>query len=270
MGWIVPRGVPVRVYQPDGPGIRAEGTGLATARHYWAMREEENMNTTHDEFLQRVRQAVAEGNRAGGSPALPERGSVGYQGAGADPMIRFRDEFAAAGGQTHLVRDRAGAAAVVLHLVRAHSVRRVLVGAGETLATLPIVEPLRTAGVEVVEAGMQQTNRDAIFAADLGLTGVDYLIAETGSIVLASRPEQPRSLSLLPPIHVAVAERRQILPDLFDLFALLGEDLEKLPACWSIITGPSKTGDIELRLVTGVHGPGEVHVILIDPGTDLS
>ena len=86
-------------------------------------------------------------------------------------------------------------------------------------------------------------------------------------MILASRPEQPRSLSLLPPIHVAVAERRQILPDLFDLFALLGKGPDELPACLSVITGPSKTGDIELRLVTGVHGPGEIHVILFDPAT---
>jgi L-lactate utilization protein LutC len=225
------------------------------------------MSTTRDEFLQRVRQAVSEGNRAGGSPALPERGSVGYQGAGADPVIRFRDEFAAAGGQTHVVGDRAGAVAIVLDLVRAHSVRRVLLGGGEVVAALQIVEPLRMAGIEVVGAGARQTSRDAIFQADLGLTGVDYLIAETGSVILASRPEQPRSLSLLPPIHVAVAERRQILPDLFDLFALLGKGPDELPACLSVITGPSKTGDIELRLVTGVHGPGEIHVILFDPAT---
>jgi L-lactate utilization protein LutC len=225
------------------------------------------MNTTRDEFLQRVRQAVAEGNRAGGSPALPERGSVGYQGAGADPVARFRDEFAAAGGQTHLVRDRAGAIAVVLDLVRERRVRRILLGGGEVVAALQIVEPLRTAGIEVVEAGTGQAIRDAIFQADLGLTGVDYLIAETGSVILASRPEQPRSLSLLTPIHIAVAERRQILSDLFDLFALLGKGPDELPACLSVITGPSKTGDIELRLVTGVHGPGEIHVILIDPAT---
>jgi L-lactate utilization protein LutC len=228
------------------------------------------MSTTRDEFLQRVRQAVAEGNRAGGSPALPERGSVGYQGAGVDPVTRFRDEFAAAGGQTHVVNDRVAAAAVVLDLVRARSVRRVLMGGGEVLAALRVVEPLRADGIEVVEAATQLTSRDTVFQADLGLTGVDYLIAETGSVILASRPEQPRSLSLSPPIHVAVAERRQILPDLFDLFALLGKGLDELQACLSIITGPSKTGDIELRLVTGVHGPGETHVILIDSPAGLS
>lgn len=217
-------------------------------------------------MLQRIREAVAEGNRAGGSPALPQRGAIGYQGAGGDPVARFRDEFAAAGGRTHIVADHAAAAAAVLDLVRARSARRVLVGGGEVLAALRIVERLRDAGIEAIT----EADRDAFFQADLGITGVDYLIAETGSAILTTRSGQPRSLSLLPPVHVAVAERRQILPDLFDLFAALGSVPEDLPASVSVITGPSKTGDIELRLVTGVHGPGEIHVVLIDPSAGLS
>lgn len=225
------------------------------------------MNADREQFLQRVRQAVAEGNRAGGSPPLPERGSVGYQGAGDDPVARFRAEFTAAGGQMHIVADRAGAVAMILDLVRARSARRVLLGSGDVLAGLQVVEPLRNAGVEVITAD----ERDAYFQANLGLTGVDYLLAETGSVVLVSRPQQPRSPSLLPPVHIAVAERGQILPDLFDLFETQQvTKSEELPACLSIITGPSKTGDIELRLVTGVHGPGEIHVILIDSTSGVS
>ena len=82
---------------------------------------------------------------------------------------------------------------------------------------------------------------------------------------MESSPAEPRSLSLLPPLHIAVAGRDQILPDLFDLFAPGRRSNQPgLPSCLSLITGPSKTGDIELRLVTGVHGPGEVHVVLID------
>ncbi len=222
------------------------------------------MSTSREQMLQRIREATIEGNRAGGSPPLPERGQVGYQGAGADSVARFRAEFVAAGGCLHVVADRAAATEAVLELVRSRSIRRILVGQDEVLDGLAVIEPLRAEGVEVVVAGTAEAaKRETLFAAELGLSGVDYLVAETGSVVLASRPEQPRMLSLLPPIHVAVAERRQLLPDLFDLFALLGGKVEDLPACLSIITGPSKTGDIELRLVTGVHGPGEIHVVLI-------
>jgi L-lactate utilization protein LutC len=227
------------------------------------------MDTTREQMLQRIREAVREGNRAGGSaPQIPERGQVGYQGAGADPVERFREAFTAAGGQLHVVADCAAAAEAILDLVRSRSIRRVLVGRGEVLESVPIVEPLRAAGIEILDAGSERGERNEWFAAELGLSGVDYLIAETGSVVLASRREQPRSLSLLPPIHIAVAQRRQLLPDLFDLFSAGGARAEDLPACWSIITGPSKTGDIELRLVTGVHGPGEIHVVLISEAAD--
>jgi L-lactate dehydrogenase complex protein LldG len=127
------------------------------------------------------------------------------------------------------------------------------------------VESLPSGGIEVVAAGTPEAEqRSTVFQAEAGLSGVDYLIAETGSVILLSRPQQPRLFSLLPPLHIAVAERRQLLPDLFDLFTLLDSQRDNLSACVSIITGPSKTGDIELRLVTGVHGPGEVHIVLID------
>jgi L-lactate utilization protein LutC len=220
------------------------------------------MTSGRDAFLQRVRQAVSEGNRAGGAPPLPERGTVGYQGAGPDPVACLRDQLTAAGGVLHVVGDEAAAAAMVLELVTARGARRALVGRGTVLDRLALPERLRAAGVEVaiIDALPPGDERETLFAADIGISGVDHLIAETGSIATLARPEEPRSLSLLPPVHVAVADRSQLLPDVFDLFASLRE----MPSCLTLITGPSKTGDIELRLVTGVHGPGEVHVIFID------
>jgi L-lactate utilization protein LutC len=221
------------------------------------------MTTARDAFLQQVRQAVAEGNRPSGAAPIPERGAAGYQGAGPDPVARFRDELNAAGGVLYVVPDDAAAAAKVLELAAAKAARRALVGRGSVIDRLGLPDRLRAAGVEVAAADALPpgVERDTLFAADIGITGVDHLIAETGSVAILARPDEPRSLSLLPPIHIAVAERAQLLPDLFDLFAALG----RMPSCLSLITGPSKTGDIELRLVTGVHGPGELHVIFINP-----
>jgi L-lactate dehydrogenase complex protein LldG len=219
-------------------------------------------------FLQRVREAVAEGNRTVGAPPLDPRGAVGYQGAGADPVARFRDEFAAAGGFVHVVADAVAAGEVVVTLLRERSIRRVLLGSGAVLESLDLSERLKIAGLGITYTSAGAEHRDESFAAEAGISGVDYLVAETGSIVLLSRPDQTRSLSLLPPLHIAVAHRDQILPDLFDLFETgLWADRGGLPSCVSLVTGPSKTGDIELRLVTGVHGPGEVYVVLIDPGS---
>jgi L-lactate dehydrogenase complex protein LldG len=221
------------------------------------------MTSARDTFLQRVRQAVAAGNRAGDAAPLPERGTVGYQGAGPDPVARFCEGLTAAGGHAHLAAGPEDAARQLLGLVQAHSARRVLLGRGPFLDTLALGDRLRAAGLDVIlgDALRPAAARDAFFAAEVGITGVSYLIAETGSLVMAAAPHDPRSLSLLPPVHIAVAERRQLLPDLFDLFgpgAAAG-----LASGLTLITGPSKTGDIELRLVTGVHGPGEVHVVLV-------
>lgn len=219
------------------------------------------MNTGRDAFLGRVRRAVREGNRAGQAPPLPERGHVGYQGAGDDPAARFVEQCTAAGGRVHRAPDHEGAAAVVLALVQEKAARRALVGPGDVVGALGLPVRLRGLGMEAVEVAAlpEEGSRDVLFAADIGISGVNALIAETGTLVVRGRPGEPRSLSLLPPVHIAVAEVGQIVPDLFDLFGGVAE----LPSCLTLITGPSKTGDIELRLVTGVHGPGEVHVVLL-------
>ena len=200
------------------------------------------MTSARDRFLETVHRAVAEGNRAGQVPPHPDRGDVGYQGAGADALARFCAECTSAGGQPHVVPDRTAAVAKVLELVKASGGQRVLLGRGAAVDALCLAESLGSAGIDVANQ-----NRATFFAADIGITGVDYLVAETGSIVLCTRPEQPRSASLLPPVYIAVANRDQILPDLFDLFHLhKGSEVDGVPACLSLITGPSKTGDIEL------------------------
>jgi L-lactate dehydrogenase complex protein LldG len=220
------------------------------------------MTTGRDAFLERVRQTVAEGNRALGRPALRPRDGAGHQGAGPDPLARFQAELSAAGGRAYLVADAPAAVAQVIALIQARNARRILVGRGDVLDRLALPERLRTLGLEVTITDDLPAEgvKEKLFAADLGVSGAYALVAETGSVVVASAPAEPRSLSLLPPVHVVVADRRQLLPDLFDLFASLALPL---PSCLTVVTGPSKTGDIELRLVTGVHGPGEVHVVLL-------
>jgi L-lactate dehydrogenase complex protein LldG len=224
------------------------------------------MTSARDAFLQRVRQAVASGNRLGSAIALQSRHKIGYQGAGSDPVARFGEEIAAAGGQAHIVPDREAAVTRVLELVHSHSSRHALLGQGLLIDGLNLADRLRAVDVEVipVERLPADGGRDQFFAADIGISGVDHLIAETGSVVLAARTGEPRSLSLLPPVHIVIAERGQLVPDLFDLFeSSLWGSPPHLPSCLSLITGPSKTGDIELRLVTGVHGPGTLHVVVI-------
>jgi len=217
-----------------------------------------------ESFLQRVRQAVADGNRAGTQSPLPARGDVGYQGGGDDPVACFKTQFLAAGGVLHASSDVDAARAKVIELASTCKARRILLGTGSVIDSLNLEPLLRERGFDVARADTANTRRDAMFAADVGISGVAYLVAETGSLVALASPAEPRGLTLLPPVHIAVASRAQLLPDLFDLYTVLQKQgSPALPSCVTLITGPSKTGDIELRLVTGVHGPGEVHLIFI-------
>jgi L-lactate dehydrogenase complex protein LldG len=94
-----------------------------------------------------------------------------------------------------------------------------------------------------------------------GVSRALYGLADTGSVVLSSSDE-PRAQSLLPDVHVTLLDESRILPGLAELFATLGDDL---PSALAIVTGPSRSADIEQKLAVGVHGPREVHVVLVPP-----
>ncbi len=97
--------------------------------------------------------------------------------------------------------------------------------------------------------------------ADAGLSGVVAALAETGSVILASGPGLSRMATLLPPVHIAVVPRAAITTDLFTWTA---ERKGEMPAAMTIVTGPSKTADIEQTLAVGVHGPKR-YVVVIAP-----
>jgi len=103
--------------------------------------------------------------------------------------------------------------------------------------------------------------------AELGISGADYGLADTGTLVLRTSPTQDRVTSLLPPIHVAIMESKCVLSSSDDLIVKLMVDIEEaadLDSCITLITGPSLTADIELNLVLGIHGPRELHVIILE------
>lgn len=87
-----------------------------------------------------------------------------------------------------------------------------------------------------------------------------YGLADPGSVVLAASPREPRGRSLLPEVHITLIAEDRILPDLEELFAVLGGEL---PSALAIVSGPSRSADIEQKLTIGVHGPREEHVVIV-------
>jgi L-lactate utilization protein LutC len=224
---------------------------------------------SRETFLARVRQAAAAGraHRVHLRDDLPER--VGYCGAGADPVARLIDEVNAVGGQAHPAADLNEAREVLAGLLAQYAPQSALCWRHALLDRLGLSEVLSRRNIARLDHDSlapldQGEQRRQMFAAEIGISSVSLAVAETGTLVMQSGPGRERLASLLPPVHVAIVEAAQIVPDLFDAFALLdAEGLENLPSNLVLITGPSKTGDIELTLTTGVHGPGKWHVIVV-------
>jgi L-lactate dehydrogenase complex protein LldG len=132
--------------------------------------------------------------------------------------------------------------------------RRVALWATPEVAA--VSQRLRGAGIQTLGPGAALAD---VAQADLGVTGAEWGIAETATLVLPAGPDRPRLTSLLPPVHVAVLHAVRILPDLPALFARVGT----LPPALTLITGPSRSADIGLVPVVGAHGPIEVIVVLV-------
>ena len=222
-----------------------------------------------DAFLARVRTAAASGRSYRVSTGEPQPIRVGYVGGGDDLVTRMSDEISQVGGFPQIVDDHYQAMSAVLEIAAARNVTRALCWRHPVLDAIDLRTRLREAGIawddyDSLAELDPEARRQQILAAELGITSATWAIAETGTLVMASEPGRERVASLLPPTHVAVVERAQILPDLFDVFDALGaQPDDDLPSNAALITGPSKTGDLELKLTTGVHGPREWHVVLI-------
>jgi L-lactate dehydrogenase complex protein LldG len=223
----------------------------------------------HAAFLTRVRAAVAAGRayRVQTRDDLPP--DAGYIGGGDDLCQRLAQEIDAVGGRAHLVADLEAARFSLAKLLEQYQPTSAYCWQHPLLDRIGLAELLAERQIARVDhASLADLTPDEqlkiALAADIGITSATFAVAETGSLAMASGPGAERGASLLPPVHVAIVERSQIVPDLFDLFAHYGATgADTMPSNLVLITGPSKTGDIELQLTTGVHGPGEWHVIVV-------
>lgn len=147
----------------------------------------------------------------------------------------------------------------VVNLITSAGCKTIAHGISPLLDRLGIPQALTDAGLVVRRWDTIQP--DEMFDIDCGLTDAWSAVAETGSIVIRSSAGHGRMLSLVPPLHVAIIEPKIIVGDLVDLLAKIKTD--NAAGDTIIITGPSKTADIEMTLVVGVHGPKAVKAIVI-------
>jgi L-lactate utilization protein LutC len=188
--------------------------------------------TSRDEILSMARAAL---NRHAGDPIPPPPPVLLRRAPEVDLLEQFTKALEALAGKVVVVKSDEEAQAAVVKALN-----------GRTF--IAVSSPF---------------SRDATASTEVGITSADYALADTGSLVIFTESNESRLLSLLPPCHIAVIESSRIVASLDDVFRL-----HPLPGAESsamvVITGPSRTADIEMRLVRGVHGPGEIHVIVID------
>ena len=255
--------------------------------------------SSQETFLARVRRAMQkeETPAASRAPLLWHHNDIAADAAALTIRLegqrvalreRVQHELSSVSGVVTRARSAVEVVQYVTRLAQEKEVNMVVRWQSTLLDTLEINTALQQQGVTVhtttppanpgtpaaaaTMTARRQELRQLLAHAGMGLSGVDYVIAETGTLVLQAFTGQMRGVSLVPPVHVAVARTSQVLATLADFLLLTqaaSADLQQqLTSCTSFITGPSRTADIELQLTVGVHGPKELHLILLDEPTD--
>ena len=174
----------------------------------------------------------------------------------------FGENFEKLGGKCFFVQEPGEVAPVLAELLQ---------GKRAVASNAPFLAACGITGLPQVQSGFtdREALRAACVAADVGITSADYALAETGTLVMLASPEEPRLISLLPPMHIAVFPRSRMLANLDELLAVLPNPAEQTSAL-VLITGPSRTADIEQILVRGVHGPGEIFAVIVEEASDAN
>lgn len=212
------------------------------------------MSSSREAVLRKVRTALGRAAGAGVPPVPPPLIKIPVM-----TMERRIEVFIAAfeklNGQAHRATSPAEALSCV---------QRILAGRRAIVSNAPFLDECGIATLPGIESGLTDRAklREACLYLDVGITSVDYALADTGSFVLFSSAEEARMISLLPPCHIAIVPRERILTGLDELLTLHPVPSDR-SSSMVLITGPSRTADIEQILVRGVHGPGEVHVIVV-------
>jgi L-lactate utilization protein LutC len=220
-----------------------------------------------DPMIEKVRKALGRSRPLENPPAPPQiPDSIARLAAKNANLV---DLFAKSAVQAMFQFEQVPADQVrssLIEFLRLHRCTKIGIPNSPLLDRLGIHKSLEDAGLTVHRWDVSTPKGfasvlDAAYDLDCGVTDVYAAVAETGSLVIRPNPDHGSAISLVPPIHVALVEPANILPDLIDLLEKIR--LEPRPPNVTVITGPSKTADIEGALVTGVHGPGLVQVFLV-------
>jgi L-lactate dehydrogenase complex protein LldG len=208
-----------------------------------------------EQILRDVRQAL--GRRAGSPvPPLPPVRIVVPDVPVSQRIDSMLERVAALAGKTLRAKSAAEAREYVASVIE-----------GKTAVTsnAPFLSTCGITSLPNVRTGItdREELRGLCATVNYGISSADYALSDTGSLVMISSREEARLVSLLPPAHIAVVPASKLLTGLDELYRIHPKPAD-LTSSMVLITGPSRTADIEQILVRGVHGPGEIHVIVVE------
>lgn len=233
-------------------------------------------NLSRSRILSKLRAGSA-GQRRPFEDAPPRPPADGYlpvsplSDASMDGLVaRFKGEAEALGAKVHIASGQEDARDKILDLLRHYEVEEIMAWHFNHIPVERLHTAIRSADVEVIYPDISDpATREETIAhlgkLEVGITGADAALATTGSLVLAAGRGKGRIPMMLPPVHIAVITEAQIMPRLEDWIAYqrahgLEDLLHSANIC--LVSGPSRTADIEKILVMGVHGPKDLHIII--------
>lgn len=206
-------------------------------------------STTREKVLKRIRAALLSKSQHP-FPKVSLDSQIFHQ-TDEDPLLVFAEQSVESGARFFLIESELEFAEAVVNLCIQHKWKHIFCvedGLSNLLTECALPH-------HVLPENMEQM--------DVALSTCECLVARTGSVIISSK-NQSRSVPALAPVHVILGKASQLALDLKDAIGWLRHKYSKLPASLSIITGPSRTADIEGTLVTGAHGPAQLYVFVID------
>lgn len=206
---------------------------------------------SRENILNKIRQALAQPSER--VVPKPDFSQSIYTSSTEDPSVLFAENFVKHQGEFFYCENNTEFIQSLVLFLEKRNLLEVYVW------EKPLQALLAQHGVSV------KTDETQFLAAQAGITLCEGLVARTGSILVSSRQTAGRRLSIYPPIHIVVAYTRQLLYDIKDGLQLMEEQYAgAMPSLISLVTGPSRTADIEKTLVLGAHGPKELVLFLIE------
>ena len=234
------------------------------------------MSTSRERMLGRLRASLAQSRDelAAEAARAPHTPPPFVHPPQDDLVAQFAAELARLEGYPHRCADDEEALEVIRSILESHGAQSVVAWDLEQIGLPNLAALLAQLGVRALDGQVAHTGADraarlqTVEPAPVCISGADVGIAESGTLVLRSGAGRGRLASLVAPVHIAVLRGPQIVRGLGEALARVqaqaGPDVFADSSNLTLITGPSRTADIELTLTLGVHGPREIHVVLID------